>query len=342
MATMVVTGDRTLEAARAPVPRPGPHDLLLRVIVTGICGSDLATYRGSHSYKRPPVVIGHELCGMVVATGSRVTGFAPGERVTAAAYAPCWQCPACRQGRVNICGSIRNLCTTSWPGAFAEYLLVDARAAFPVGSTLTADQTALVEPLAVGLHAARLGAVRSGDRVLVVGAGTIGLAALIGLQATVPDAAVTCADVADLKRDLSLAFGADGYLDLRDAPPVPAGAFDVTVIASPDPSTPAVAAAATRAGGTVVVVASFTEPVPVELIGPVRRELTYRFSALALPGDFRDVIAWIEAGTVDPTGLVTHRFALADAGRALRLLDAADGTVGKALVYPGGTKEDLL
>ena len=171
MSAAILTDVRRIEYRKVAVPEPGPGELLVRVAASGICGSDLATYRGTHPYKKAPIILGHELTGTVVRVGPEVTGFRPGDEVCAAAFSPCDRCPACRRGDPHLCSDRSNLSHDSWQGSFAEYVILRRNATFRLPPGLAAEQGALVEPLSIGLHAVRLSGTPGQPGVAVLGSG---------------------------------------------------------------------------------------------------------------------------------------------------------------------------
>jgi 2-desacetyl-2-hydroxyethyl bacteriochlorophyllide A dehydrogenase len=337
MSAAVLTDVRRIEHQRVTVPEPGPGELLVRVAASGICGSDLATYRGTHPYKKAPIILGHELTGTVVRVGPEVTAFGPGDAVCAAAFSPCDRCPACRRDDPHLCSDRSNLSHDDWQGSFAEYVILRQNATFRLPSGLTVEQGALVEPLSIGLHAVRLAGTPAQPGVALLGSGSIGMSCLIAARA-LGLGPVVCVDRGEAKGRIASRLGATAYVDAHREDPVRAvpGRLGhepyVTVVASGHPGVLRDACAVTRPGGTVVVVSYFERAQEIDLNPFVSRELTVRFSALSTPGDFGDVIGWLADGRIDPTPLITHRFPLSEADAAMRMLDGNGGQVGKVLL----------
>ena len=155
-----------------PKPVPGPHDILIKVISCGICGSDIVEW---YRLPRAPLIPGHEIGGVVVETGSSVTGYQPGDRVFVAPKVPCLKCDYCKKGYSSpLYGSQRTA-----PGGFAEYILVPgalvANGMHRLPDRITYDQSTFIEPLACVVRAQRLAAIREGQTVLVIGCGMSGL-----------------------------------------------------------------------------------------------------------------------------------------------------------------------
>ncbi|MEU4690076.1 alcohol dehydrogenase catalytic domain-containing protein [Actinoplanes sp. NPDC023714] len=337
MSAAVLTRAGRIELREVEIPVPGPGELLVRVAASGICGSDLATYRGTHPYKKAPITLGHELAGTVVATGPGVTGLAAGDSVCAAAFSPCDSCAACRRAEPHLCSDRSNLSHDGWQGSFADYVILRQNMTFRLPPGLAAEKGALAEPLSIGLHAVRLAGTPAHPGVAVLGSGSIGMSCLIAARAA-GLGPVVCVDRGEPKGRIATRLGAAGYVDAGREDPVSAIAGRlghapfVTFVASGHPGVLRDACAVTRPGGTVVVVSYFERPQEIDLNPFVSRELTVRFSALSTPRDFADVIGWLADGTVDPAPLITHRFTLAEADAAMRALDGNGGQVGKVML----------
>ncbi|RNL74120.1 L-iditol 2-dehydrogenase [Streptomyces sp. I6] len=338
MKAAVLTGRRTIAHQDTAAPEPGRGELLVRVDATGICGSDLAAYRGTHPYKTAPAVLGHEFSGTVVAVGADVTGFTVGDRACSAAFSHCDACAQCLHGAPHLCTRKLNLSHLDWTGSFAELVVLRPNMAHRLPPDLHPVAGALVEPLSIGLHAVRLVGEGAGRSVLVLGSGTIGLSCLIAAR-QLGHATVACVDVGPEKGGLALGLGADAYADARDGDPVPealealAGPADVVVIAAGYPGVTDQALRAVRPGGDIVIVSYFEDRHPVDLNALVGREVTVHGSALSTPRDFTEVIDRLAAGTLDVLPMVTHHFPLAGTGSALRLMDRADVPTGKIMLH---------
>jgi threonine dehydrogenase-like Zn-dependent dehydrogenase len=237
---------------------------------------------------------------------------------------------------VNLCHHKRNLSHLDWGGSFAEYVLLEPAMAYTLPAGLDPVLGALVEPLSIGLHAVNLVWPADDRSLAVIGSGGIGLSALVtakrlGFGPTV------CVDTGPHKEKLTLALGADGYLDtaatdlVAGTAEVLGGLADVTVVAAGYPGAIADAAAVTRPGGRLVVVSYFDGPQSIELNTLVGKELSVHFSALSTVVDFERVIGWLGEGSIDPLPMVTHRLPLREAERAMRLL-SRPGQVGKIVL----------
>ncbi|MCL2664918.1 MAG: alcohol dehydrogenase catalytic domain-containing protein, partial [Defluviitaleaceae bacterium] len=213
MIQMVQTGKQKIVQANAPKPVPKPGEVLLRPIKSGICGSDIHAYYGEHPFMTTPIVLGHEFFAVIESIGEEGKNFSAGDRVTAMPQLYCNECKNCRDGRYNICDSLKVIgCQVA--GSMQEFFCVPERLVLKLPDTITPEEGAMLEPLAVGVHACKRAGV-SGKRVLVQGAGTIGI---LTAQAALALGAAEAA-VSDYNRNrLSLAkdCGVNHAVDLNE------------------------------------------------------------------------------------------------------------------------------
>jgi len=334
MLTIVCQNPGTLIAQERAQPQPAPGEVLLRVRRVGVCGTDLHIFTGDQPYLNYPRVMGHELSGVVEAAEPG-SGLAPGDPAYVMPYLSCGHCVACRQGKTNCCVHIQVL-GVHRDGAFTEYLSVPAGFVHKAEG-ITLDQAAMLEFLAIGAHAVRRADVQAGQRVLVTGAGPIGMAAM--LFARLRGAEVTALDG---RRD-RLQF-AQRHLGLAAA--VPVGADDAQQLAQLTTGeffdcvfdATGNARAMERGfqfiahGGRYVLISIV--PGQIGFSDPEfhKREATLLSSRNATTEDFATVIRAMQAGRVPDQALNTHRMTLAEVPAQFgRLLDPAAGVV-KAIV----------
>jgi len=203
MPAAVYIGDGEMAVRRLPVPRPGPHEVLVEVAQCGICGSDL--HLVLERYARAGTVLGHEWAGTVVDTGAEVTGWEVGARVVSNPTGGCGRCRPCRRGRPSVCLARPPADYFSFGGAFCPYLVVGADRLLRLPDTLSTRDAALTEPTAIAIHTANLSGVESGD--LVTGAGPVGLLMVAVLRARgVTD--ITVSEPSPARRAKATAVGA--------------------------------------------------------------------------------------------------------------------------------------
>src|SRR5436305_2481063 len=182
MKALLLSQYRHLELADVETPKPGSGEVLVRIAACGICGSDVHGYDGSSGRRIPPLVMGHEASGVIVAVGSDVTRLRENDRVTFDSTIYCGACDYCLRGQVNLCDK-REVLGVSTPdfrraGAFAEYVVVPERLTYRLPDEVSFTAAAMIEPIAVAVHAVSLANVADGASAVVVGAGMIGLLSL--------------------------------------------------------------------------------------------------------------------------------------------------------------------
>src|SRR3984893_395073 len=186
MRALLLSKYRHLEIADLPVPAPGPDEVLIRVAACGICGSDVHGYDGSSGRRIPPIVMGHEAAGRIAAVGENVKGLAEQDRVTFDSTIYCGACEHCLRGNVNLCDRRQVLGVSCADyrraGAFAEYVVVPSRVIHRLPDPLSFSEAAMLEAVAVAIHAVSLAGVTPDSAALVIGAGTIGLLTMQALR----------------------------------------------------------------------------------------------------------------------------------------------------------------
>lgn len=296
----------------SPVAQAG--ELLLRVARCGVCGNDMqATAAGSPL--GAGAVIGHEFCGTVIAVGASVTGWAAADRVVAMPFVGCGTCAECQAGRPIWCRAMRSHAFGQVSGGFGEIVAVAARNTVKLPDHMTWDQAALVEPLAVGLHGLRRAGLENGARVLVLGAGPVGLSTALWAKAFGASHVAVAAPSAH-KADLAAQLGLDHFLvlegDVRAAFRARAGGpIDVVLECSGAPGALQNAIALVRPRGAIGVVAGCGAPDPVRPKEALRKELSLFFSLAYGLDDFRESVAHIANGDIDPLAMITARVGLA-------------------------------
>lgn len=316
------------------VPEPGPGEVRVRVAAAGICMSDREVYDGHRdlAYVHYPVVPGHEWAGTVEAVGEGVDAALVGRKTVAEGFRSCGVCARCRCGETSLCTGGYAETGFTEPGAFADHLLVPVRLLHPLHDAADLRAAALIEPAAVVAAAVRAGRPRPGERVAVLGAGTLGLLAVQLLAATSP-AELTVIDPRATRAEQAARFGATERLTPEQA--VGKGDFDLVVETAGAPSTAADACLLSRRGGRVVLTGMFApgargiDPVHLAL-----SQLEIR-SVFGAPSS-----AWSEAvrafglGLISPAPLITHTFPLERFADAMALVGGGDPATGKVLLHP--------
>ena len=317
MRTAVLSEPGRIEMEERPVPAPGPGDVLVKVATVGICGSDTHYFRhgrvGSFVVDGP-LVLGHEAAGTIVAVGESVDPARIGQRVSIEPQRPDPDSTETRRGHYNLCPHMEFFATPPIDGAFCDYVTIGAGFAHPVPDTVSDEAAALCEPLSVGIAAVRKAAFGAGARVLIAGAGPIGIV-IAQLARAYGATEIIVSDPDAPRRERALSFGATSAIDptTRDLGDLEVDAF---IDASGAPSAVNAGIRAVRPAGTVVLVGSGAEEMmlPTQVIQ--NRELT-------LTGVFRYADTWptaialVASGRVDLDAMVTARFPLENVAEAL-------------------------
>lgn len=322
-----------------PVPDIGAGEMLVKIIASGICGSDVMQwYRAA----KAPLVLGHEIAGEVVAIGDGVTGYATGDRVVASHHVPCNRCEYCLAGHHTLCRTLR---TTNFdPGGFAEFVRVPA-VNVECGVLILPDEVSFeegtfVEPLGCVVRAHRVARVRAGCTMLVLGSGISGLLH-VKLAAALGAGTVVATDTNPRRLEAAGRFGASHVIDARDDVPSKVrrsnrgrGADYVMVCT---PALPALeqALASVEDGGTVLLFAPY-EPgteVPMDIGELWQRQTTIVSTYAAAPEDLAEAMELVRSKRVRVDDMITHRLPLAKAAEGFALVARADDSI-KVIVEP--------
>jgi 2-desacetyl-2-hydroxyethyl bacteriochlorophyllide A dehydrogenase len=314
----VLRGPRDLRLECPTSPQAGPDDVLVRVRLAGLCGTDYRMWTGDRPVHYP-LVMGHEFLGTVDAVGARVTRVRPGERVVVEPNYSCGRCALCLEGNRNLCAE-RTAIGIDVDGGFAEHAVLPERCCWPVPAGIPDGDALLAEPLAVVVRAVNRARVTAGEAVAVVGGGTLGLLALQVLHAR--GARVLVVSRTARRFEMARARGAAATHALPDGPLEGvarrfSGREGVDAVVETAGTAEAVshALALVRPGGRVVLTGLPHEPTPVAFFSVVRREITITGSMI-YQDEFAEGLRLLETGAVQGSPLVTHRFALDEIGEA--------------------------
>jgi 2-desacetyl-2-hydroxyethyl bacteriochlorophyllide A dehydrogenase len=338
MRTVVVRADASVGVEREPVPEPGPGELLVAMAAAGICGSDVHAVQGLHPFIDLPYHPGHEVTG-TVAAGGPGTSTPPGSAVVVNPVLYCGVCTRCRQGQVNLCRQMAVYGCGTAAGGMAEYFVVPEQNVVVLPDGTNSLVAALIEPLSTPVHAVRLaGPDLSGQTVVILGAGTIGLMTLAVARAHGASRIVVTNRSAG-KREQALRLGADAAFDPRDP------RADQEIVAAlggeqADVVFDCVAVQDTMdqafnlilKGGTIVVVGVPAGPVTVPLPQLQDRQLRVQGSAVYLPEDYAESLALLTSGAVRAADLITAQYPLDEAAAAFGA--AASGEQIKVVLTP--------
>lgn len=332
MRAVACPGPGTLLVEQVERPVPGPADVLVRVRNCGICGSDLHWFHDQMMI--PGVCPGHEIAGEVVELGAAVTAFRPGDRVALEGIASCGTCRYCLAGDYQRCPRI-GIVGITVPGGFADYVRMPARHCFPVPDGVDFPTAALAEPLGVAVHGVRLSGLEIGQRVLVLGAGTIGLMAVVAARAGGAGEIIVTARRPQQKA-AALTLGADRVVEaegIMGDVDVPIDLVIETVGGTADTLDTAVAAC--RPGGTICVLGAFTTSPPFPALFVLAKELrivgSFVYGRAGARADFDIALDILRRqGPRIGETVVTHRVPLDRVEEGFRT--AADKTTGSIKV----------
>lgn len=340
MKAVYLPASQTLQLVERPDPIPQKGEVVLRMVAAGICANDLALLSGNNSIGTFPIIPGHECVGVIEGVGEGVA-LEVGTWVTVYPSVGCGHCEACCEGRINHCPTFKVLGIDQNSGCFAEKMLVDASQVLPVPQGLRYAYGALIEPAAVAVHVNKRGQTQAGSRVLIVGAGVIGL--LTALVARAMGAVrVTLMDRLETRRAVCCTLGFEEFLAVPDALEPNAFArvwgaeFDLVYDTVCTRETLMAGMTALLPGSTLVVVATPKAKTTLELDFPLfyRRELSVVVSRNYLPQDFRDAMDLLERGEFFLDALVTGNYPLERFAEAIHALQNHPEQHIKILIHP--------
>ncbi|GCE50249.1 L-iditol 2-dehydrogenase [Thermosporothrix hazakensis] len=304
-----------------PKPVPGPHEVLVEIKAVGVCGSDVHYYEhgriGSFLVQKP-LILGHESAGTIVEVGEGVDRARIGQRVAIEPGVPCRMCRECRHGRYNLCRNVQFFGTPPVDGAFTNYVTIPADFAYPLPDKISFEEGALMEPLSVGLWACRKARLQGGDRVLITGAGPIGLVSMkVALALGATDVIVT--DVFPQRLEIARTLGATRTVNVAQETLTDAKLdADVLIECSGNRSALQNGIRSLRPAGRAVVVGmgpGEETSIPLAFIQNNEIELTgiFRYA-----NTYRDAIALVASGHVDIKSIITSYYSLEQTEQALQ------------------------
>ena len=336
MLAVFCTGKHTIAVRETDIPRPGPGEVLVRVRACGICGSDLHFYNGAFP-AMAGISPGHEFCGEVTEAGEGVSGFSAGDRVVVEPIRSCRECAYCRTGQYQICPK-HALLGTFVPGGLAEYITVPAYTLYPLPAALDWELGALTEPLAVAVHGLHIVDLALGERVLVMGSGTIGLLSVFAAKAAGAGEVIATYRHEHQGR-AALAAGADRALKDGEMAGLEKESIDV-VVETVGGTAPTLSQALgiVRPGGRISVLGLFTQSVQMNALGLILKEVKMTGGiTYCRPGqhsDFDTALSVLQLHPDRARAIITHRFPLSEAAEAFAT--AADKSTGAIKVQVQG------
>lgn len=339
MKAIVIDKPYEVEIRDVPMPTVGEGEALLRVLYVGICGADVASYTGNQPFTTYPRIPGHEFSAEIIEIPENDKGLKKGDVVTCNPYFNCGKCYSCERGHVNCCTDNRTM-GVQRDGAFCEYISMPVERIYP-GMGLTAQELALIEPFSISRHAISRAAIHQTDSVLIVGAGPIGLFALLAAKQFAGKIAV--ADVLNNRLDLAMSYGADGVVNTATEDIAKfteeftdGRGFDVCIEACGRPET------------FLMCIDEAAYAANIILIGNGKRETTFLHSIIlkkelnifgsrnAMKQDFLDNIELAASGKVDVMKMVSGVYEMDKAAEAFDALAHNKGDLAKLLIRIGG------
>ncbi|MDR2102978.1 MAG: NAD(P)-dependent alcohol dehydrogenase [Treponema sp.] len=326
MKVAVMTGIGKMEIIERDIPQPKPHEVLVKLEYVGVCGSDLHYYENGRIggfVVKPPFVLGHEPGGIVEEVGSAVTHLKKGDKVALEPGKTCGHCEFCRSGRYNLCPDVVFFATPPVDGVFQEYVAHEAALCFKLPENVGTLEGALIEPLAVGFHAALTGGGRIGQVAAVTGSGCIGLVSMLALKA-LGVSRVYMTDVVDKRLEKAKFLGADGVINAVAEDPLKVleeltggKGLDLVIETAGTETTAAQGIGALKKGGTLVFVGySKTGMMNLPMGLALDKELTMK-TIFRYRHIYPLAIDAVSRGKVDIKNIVTNVFDFDDIQNAM-------------------------
>jgi len=341
MKVAVMTGIGKMAYLERPIPKPKENEVLVKLEYVGICGSDMHYYEtgriGDYIVK-PPFVLGHEPGGIVVKTGENVTHLKVGDRVALEPGRTCGQCEFCKTGKYNLCSDVIFFATPPIDGVFQEYVAHDASLCFKLPDNVSTLEGALIEPLAVGFHAANQGGAKIGQTAVVFGAGCIGLMSMMALLAE-GVSKVYVVDIMQKRLDKALELGATGIINsskqdiLKMAQDLTNGkGFDLAIETAGTETTTTQAIKIVKKESNVVLVGyGKTGMMELPMSLALDKEITFK-TVFRYRHIYPMAIEAVASGKVNLKGVVTNIFDFSDIQNAMDQSVADKANIVKAVV----------
>ncbi len=339
MKSVVLKNIKNLVVCDAENPPKAGDEVVVKVLKAGICGSDLHYFE---SFAIPNLVMGHEFCGEVVYPGCR-TDLKAGDRVTALPISPCNTCDACKSKNVQYCKSTWSDAlglSLSHPGAFSEYLHVRSDMVIKVPDNVTNEEAAMVEPAAVSLHAVNLAKINENSKVLVVGAGIIGMLSLLFAK-KMGAKMVAVSEANEERGNMAVKFNlADKFYDVKKEDTIAnmlkdtEGGFDVVIECCGNSPAVTSSIVTVKEGGTIVLVGVSLKPIEVPTALIVTKELKVLGAIAYTYEEFNDVINMLANKEISLKEFITDTVSLEGVNEAFGRLISGKSKDIKILVDP--------
>jgi len=339
--SLVLYGIDEMRLEDRPVPKPGKNEVLLSMHSVGICGSDvhyLKRGRIGDFIVNAPMILGHEGSGIVAEVGEGVTNLKKGDRVAIEPGVPCRICDFCKTGRYNLCPDVAFCATPPYDGNLCRYYVHPADYCFKLPEHVSCEEGAMLEPLSVGVHACRRAGVTMGSKVLILGAGPIGLVTLLVAKAA-GASAVAITDLDENRLNMAKSLGADEIfkIESRDSKEVAAmiknnfGESDQTIECTGVESSMQTGIYATKSGGMLVVVGLGKEEITLPIVNALCREVDVR-GIFRYCNTYPTALELVASGKVNVKPLITHRFKLEQSHQAFAASGSGTSNAIKVMI----------
>ncbi len=338
MKAIVIPNPNEIEIREVPMPEVKDGEALLKVRYVGICGADVASFTGNQPFTTYPRIPGHEFSAEIVEIPENDRGLKAGDIVTCNPYFNCGGCYSCERGFVNCCTDNQTM-GVQRDGAFCEYISMPVERIYE-GKGLSAEELALIEPFSISQHAVSRCAIKENDNVLVIGAGPIGLFALLAVKAKCKN--VVVADILDNRLELAKEYGAAAVVNTKNQSLeeftkdfTNGKGFDVCIEACGAPETFLGCIDSCAFAGNIVLIGNGKRETSFVHSIILKKELNIFGSRNALKEDFINNIDLVASNECDVMKMVSRVYDMADALDAFKALANNDGTLAKILIKIG-------
>ncbi len=338
MKAIVIPEPGKIEIREVPMPAVKEGEALLKVKYVGICGADLASYTGNQPFTTYPRIPGHEFSAEIVEIPENDKGFKKGDIVTCNPYFNCGECYSCERGYVNCCTDNQTM-GVQRDGAFCEYIAMPVERIYG-GKGLSAEELALIEPFSISQHAVSRAAIKESDTVLVIGAGPIGLFALLAAKQKCKK--IVVADILDNRLALATEYGADAVVNTKNESLAEftekfteGRGFDVCIEACGAPETFLGCIDSCAFAGNIILIGNGKRDTTFLHSIILKKELNIHGSRNALKDDFINNIDLVAEGKADVMKMVSGVYGMENAAEAFEALKCNNGTLAKLLIKIG-------
>lgn len=337
MLQQVMAAPGEIHFREVETPVPGKGEVLVKIMRIGVCGSDIHVYHGEHPFTSYPVTQGHEVSGIVEALGEGVSQYSVGQKVTIQPQVVCGECHPCRHGKYNLCENLKVMGFQT-TGTASEYFAVAAEKLLPLPENMSLDEGAMLEPLAVAVHAAAQAGDLAGKKIAVLGAGPIGILVAQTVKGMGAQQ-VLITDISDLRLEKAKECGADFVVNTKKT------AFEAAILAAFGPDradiiydcagnniTMEQAIHSARKGSVIILVAVFAGKATVDLAVLNDKELDLNTSMMYREPDYLRAISLVQEGKVRLAPLITKHFPFSKYQQAYAYIDENREAVMKVII----------